>query len=126
MKSTLALLLMLASGLCLAAEPPPVDFLIKASASDFHKSGIDPALQVRDVRMGHVATADGRQYLLCGEFMAGNAAAGAEWTTFATIKTSGYEQWLGASASGLCERKTITWDAGRDLTPRLQGALDKR
>lgn len=33
-----------------------------------------------------------------------------KWTSFATIKTSGYEQWIGGAAKGYCEQPAIIWD----------------
>jgi hypothetical protein len=54
-----------------------------------------------------------------------SACAGAtgEWTAFVTIKTSGYEQWLGAQAAAFCQRSTVTWEKG-DWSSSLQSKLD--
>jgi hypothetical protein len=43
---------------------------------------------------------------------------------FATIKTSGYEQWIGAQAVGFCQRSSVIWDKAGDLSSSLQSRLD--
>ncbi len=69
-------------------------------------------------------TSDGtRQYRLCGELWPEQAAGKAEWTPFVTIKTSGYEQYLGSQAANFCSRSTMTWDA-EDWSSSLQSRLD--
>jgi hypothetical protein len=76
------------------------------------------------VRSGYVVLPDGmKQYRLCGEFLPAQDSGKAEWTPFATIKTSGYEQWLGAQAINFCKGFPITWDRG-DLSSALQARLD--
>ena len=70
-------------------------------------------------------TPDGeKQYMLCGQFLPAQEGDKAEWTSFATIKTFGYEQWIGAQAAGLCQRLSITWDKEGDLSSALQSELD--
>ena len=98
------------------------EFLLASAAADFHAHGA-PA-RVRQVRMGHVVAADGaRRYMLCGEFLATQSQGDAPWTPFATLKTSGYEQWLGAPAASYCGPRII-WDDRDDLSPALQSRLD--
>jgi proline iminopeptidase len=103
-----------------------VEYLVNAAATDFHTHGPKGPLRVRDVRMGHVAKPGGeKQYLLCGQFQSEQSGGQAEWTRFATIKTSGYEQWIGGPASGFCgERPSFAWDEAGDLSSALQGRLD--
>src|SRR2546427_854316 len=85
-----------------AAIDPPVQFLLGAAAADFHAHRSPYPARFRDVRIGHVMTPDGaKQYMLCGEFLPVQEDGTAEWMPFATIKTSGYEQWLGAHAASL-------------------------
>jgi hypothetical protein len=103
---------------------PSVEFLLTSSASDFHTHGPQHPVRFRDVRSGYVTGPDGtRQYRLCGEFLPAQESGRTEWTPFATIKTSGYEQWLGARAVSFCERSSLTWDKG-DLSTLLQSRLD--
>ena len=106
-----------------APMSPTVEFLLTSSATDFHIHPPHPA-GFRDVHSGYVMTPDGtRQYGLCGEFLPAQESGKAEWTPFVTIKTSGYEQWLGAQAVNFCRRSTIASDE-RDLSSSLQSRLD--
>ena len=120
------------SGLPVADEPQQrnasanseIEFLIASAASDFQKQRPPHPVRFRNVRSGYVTTADGaRQYRLCGEFLPASEDGKAEWTPFATIRTSPYEQWLGQSASGFCQDPAMTWDK-RDLSSRLQTQWD--
>jgi hypothetical protein len=91
------------------------------AASDFRAHS--PAVaQVRNVRVGHVLTAKGqKQYLVCGEFLEGKG----EWTTFATIKTNPYEQWLGGHAESWCRNAKVNWETNEgDLSSALRSRLN--
>ena len=108
-----------------ASIDPVVQFLLTAAATDFHTHRPPDPVRFRDVRIGHVTTPNGEeQYLLCGQFLPAPEGGKAEWTQFATIKTSGYEQWLGAQAAGFCQRSSVIWDKEGDLSPSLQSRLD--
>jgi len=101
----------------------PVEFLLTAAATDFH-SHLPHPVRFRKVRVGHVMSPAGTtEYRLCGQFLPAQERAKAEWTPFVTIKTSGYEQWLGAQAVGFCKGSSITWDK-EDLSSSLQSRLD--
>jgi hypothetical protein len=43
---------------------------------------------------------------------------------FVTIKTSGYEQYIGAQAAGFCQDSSVTRDQLGDLSSSLQSRLD--
>lgn len=102
----------------------PVEFLLASAVADFETHG-PTASDVRNIRLGHATTADGeKQYVLCGEFLPAEEGGNAEWWSFATIKTSGYEQWIGAQAVGICQRSSIIWDEMGDLTLELRHRLD--
>ena len=102
-----------------------IQYLLAEAASDFRSHRPPSVARVRNVRIGHVPSADGaKQYMLCGEFLPGQGEGKVEWTPFATIKTSGYEQWLGAQAANRCQRSTVIWDSERDLSSSLQTRLD--
>jgi hypothetical protein len=60
--------------------------------------------------------------MLCGQFLAAQEGGEAEWTPFATIKTSPYE-WIGAHAAGLCQDSSVIWDEEGDLASSLQSRL---
>ncbi len=101
-----------------------VQFLLAAAAADFRAHGSSGPLRFRDVRVGHVITPNGEeQYLLCGQVLEVKEGKG-EWTPFATIKTSGYEQSLGAQATSLCQGSSVIWDNKGDLSSSLQSRLD--
>ena len=108
-----------------ASIDPVVQFLLTAAATDFHRHRPPDPVRFRDVRIGHVMTPSGEeQYMLCGQFLPAQEGGNAEWTPFATIKTSGYEQWLGAQATGFCQRSSVIWDKEGDLSSLLQSQLD--
>lgn len=60
--------------------------------------------------------------MLCGQFLQTKKGDNSEWTTFTTIKTSGYEQYIGDG--GYCQRPSVVWDSVGDLSPSLQRQLD--
>src|SRR5437867_12441492 len=105
-------------------SPTVVQFLLTAAASDFHTHRPPDPVRFRDVRIGHVMTPSGEEYTLCGQFLPAQEAGKAEWTPFATIKTSGYEQWIGAQAARFCQDSSVTWDNVDDLSSSLQSRLD--
>ena len=108
-----------------AVSPTVVQFLLTAAASDFHNHRPPDPVRFRDVRLGHFMTPSGEeQYMLCGQFLPAQEGGKAEWTPFATIKTSGYEQWIGAQAAGFCQRSSVIWDKEGDLSTSLQSRLD--
>ena len=114
-----------------APEPrkaPPdsvLQFLLTSAATDFHTHRPPTPVRFRDVRMGHVMNPGGEDlYMLCGQFLPAEGGDKAEWTAFATIKTSGYEQWIGAQAAGFCQRSSVLWDEEGDLSSALQSRLD--
>ncbi len=103
----------------------PVAYLVSAAATDFHASKQVHPARFRAVRIGHVANGDGAmQYMLCGQFLPAEATGSADWIPFVTIKTSGYEQYLGTQAASLCQRSSVVWDRNADLTSLLQAQLD--
>lgn len=102
-----------------------VEFLLTAAATDFHSHRPQDPFRFRDVRVGHVVTSNGEgQYLLCGQFLPARKGDKAEWTPFATIKTSGYEQWIGDNAVGFCRGSSVIWDKVGDLSLSLQNRFD--
>jgi len=102
-----------------------VQFLITAAATDFHAHRPPDPDRFRQVRIGHITTPTGEeQYRLCGWFLPAQEEGMIEWTPFATIKTSDYEQWIGAQAVPFCEGSSLTWDSLGDLSSSLQSRLD--
>jgi len=115
----------------LASEEPkpstnsPMEFLLRSAATDFHAHRPPVVKRFRDVRFGHVMTPAGaKQYQLCGEFLPPQREGKAGWTPFATIKTSGFEQYLGVQATSWCQRSQFVQDSDEDLSSNLQNRLD--
>jgi len=101
-----------------------VQFLLTAAATDFRTHRPPDPVRFRDVRIGHVVTPSGKeQYMLCGQFLPAQEGGKVEWTPFATIKTSGYEQWIGARAARFCQGSSVKWDKAGDLSSSLQSRL---
>lgn len=104
------------------ADPAVVEFLLASSAKDFKGSGTVPSA-LRHVRTGMLTDAGRDIPLLCGAFKTGTGRQ-AQWTDFATIKTSDYEQWLGGTAKSFCDQRTIAWHPG-DLSSELLARLKR-
>jgi hypothetical protein len=101
-----------------------VQLLITAATTDFHKQNASSTIHFRDVQMGRVISPKGeKQHMLCGQFLPAQAKDRPDWEPFVTIKTSGYEQYLGDQATSFCKRPPITWKEG-DLSSSLQSRFD--
>ena len=108
-----------------AAPDSIVEFLLAAAAGDFHAHRPPDPVQFRDVRIGRLVTPDGKaQYLMCGQFLPAQGGSNAEWMSFGTIKTSGYEQYIGAQAVAFCQNSSVTWEKAEDLSSMLKSRLD--
>jgi hypothetical protein len=106
------------------SKDTPSQFLLTTAATDFHTHNQSHTIYFRKVHIGYVMTREGeKQYMLCGQFLEKGAKDRANWAPFATIKTSGYEQWLGDQAASFCKRPSIVWDKG-DLSSSLQKRFD--
>jgi hypothetical protein len=107
-----------------ASKDTPLEFLLTAAAADFHVHHPSHTIDFRKVHIGHVMTPGGeKQYMLCGQFLTARAEDKGGWAPFVTIKTSGYEQWLGDQAATFCKRPSILWEKG-DLSSLLQTRFD--
>ena len=120
-----------------AAQPPEpgstrmapkdsiVEFLLTSAANDFFAHHPPDPAKFRRVRFAYLLTATGEKvYMLCGEFLPKQNQDKPQWIPFATIKTSGYEQWLGGEATGYCENTSRIWINMGDLSASLQDRLD--
>jgi len=108
-----------------AVTPGVVQFLLTAAADDFHSHRPLEPVRFRDVRVGHVMSPTGEeQYRLCGQFLPAPQGGKAEWTPFATIKSSGYEQYIGALAASFRQDQSVIWDDVDDLSSSLQSRLE--
>lgn len=106
-------------------SPAVVEFLLASAATDFHTHRPPDPVRFREVHVGQVKTTGGEvQYMLCGRFLSAQEPDNAEGTPFVTIKTSGYEQYIGAQgAASYCERPSVIWDKG-ELSTSLKSRLD--
>jgi len=113
-----------------SAEPKPstdspMEFLLRSAATDFHVHRPPDVERFRHVRFGHVMTPAGaKQYQICGEFLPQRREGKAEWMPFATIKTSGFEQYVGVQAASWCQRSQFVQDKDEDLSATLKSLLD--
>jgi hypothetical protein len=102
-----------------------VQFLISAAAGDFYAHRPPDPARFRQVRFVHLLTATGEKvYMLCGEFLPVQSEGKAQWVPFATIRTSGYEQWLGAEARRYCKNSSLIGDNMGDLSTAVEDKLD--
>lgn len=101
-----------------------VDYLLTSAATDFTRTRGSAPVRVREVRSGYIITPEqGKKYRLCGSFSRARDGEKVEWTPFATIRTTGYEQYIGANAVTECTRSSIVWYR-EDLSAALQRRLD--
>ena len=102
-----------------------LEFLLSASVNDFMTHIPPDPLKFRHVLLGQIENSDNSlMYLICGEFLAEEGAGTFVWVDFATIKTDGYEQWLGKQAKGLCQQSEIVWDKAGDLSALLMKGVE--
>src|SRR5262249_6576753 len=94
-----------------------VQYLLSSAAEDFHDHGPAAQLRFRDVRVGRNKKGD-EIYRMCGQFQKTGGDGKTEWLYFATVKTSGYEQYVGGQTISFC--KDVKWDT-EDLSSSLQG-----
>ena len=116
------LLLALLAGAQLLGQPSAKDAIIDYSAQDF-QTHQPRAADVRNVRLGYVSHDGAKQYVLCGEFAPDPDPEKIGWVPFATIQTDPYEQWLGAQATGACNRPNTVWEETGDLSADLKTRL---
>ncbi len=103
-------------------DPAAVEFLIAAAAADFRASPSAVPVAIRKARVGYFPEGGTGRYFLCGSFKS-REVNGAEWIQFATIKTSGYEHWIGGMAEAQCANKRIKWygaDHANELLQRIR------
>jgi len=131
MKLLLAIFLAAVSAASVASVTSSEEFLLTKAAADFHKTAPNEIVHVRHVRFGHVVNPEnGKQDVLCGEFMS-TGKAGNHWISFATTKSryqslgaGNYEQWIGGQAEVVCKAGNVTGSDNRDLSSTLQQRID--
>ncbi len=100
------------------------EFLLTSAATDFREHQPPYPAKFRNVRIGHVGdTTKSGSYRMCGGFLPTEGGDKAEWNFFVTIKTSGYEQYIGPNST-YCADPKIVWDTTEDLSSTLKSRLD--
>lgn len=99
------------------------EYLLTSAAADFREHQPPLPAKFRNVRLGHAGdTTKSGAWRLCGEFLPSEGGDKAEWTGFATIKTSKYEHYIGSSTN-FCTDEKMVWDTG-DLSSALKDKFD--
>jgi hypothetical protein len=80
-----------------------IQFLITSASNDFRNHRPPTAIDFRNIKIGYLASPKNEKtFVLCGEFL---AQEDMQWVEFTTLKTSGYEQYLGKTQ--YCQDATI-------------------
>lgn len=100
-----------------------VNYLIAASAKDFYEHQPPLPIKFRNIELRNLKGPNAEDnYLICGSFLTKENEATDTWTSFATIKTSDFEQWIGSSSeSFIHDSKRVDY-----TTTDLTKALDQR
>ncbi|MBL0294159.1 MAG: hypothetical protein IPQ04_07805 [Saprospiraceae bacterium] len=98
-----------------------VQFLITSASNDFRNHHPPTPTDFRNVRIGYITSQNNENiFVLCGELL---SQENKEWVEFTTIKTSGYEQYIGKSQ--YCQDATIVL-TDEKLTVELRNKLTER
>ena len=102
-----------------------VQFLLDASAKDFYDNQPPTPGSFRNVQVRNLIGPNAENhYMICGQFLAQDKQNNDEWTSFATIKTDPYEQWIGSNALTYCQdSKEISYKIS-DLSSALKSRFD--
>ena len=102
-----------------------VHWLLDASAKDFHDHQPPVPVGFRNVQIRYLMTPDlAKQYMICGQFLTRDKQDKDEWIPFATIKTSGYEQWIGTHSLVYCQDSKVIPYKITDLSFALKNRVD--
>jgi hypothetical protein len=102
-----------------------VQTLLDVSAKDFYNHKPPVPVDFRDVQIKYLIKSEKEKvYLICGQFLAQDKQDKGEWTDFAAIKTSDYEQWIGSNASGYCQDSKVISYKISDLSSALKSRFD--
>jgi hypothetical protein len=95
-----------------------VQFLITSASTDFRKHQPPTVIDFRNVKIGYTTSPNNEKiFVLCGEFLSREEKG---WVEFATIKTSGYEQYLGKTQ--YCQNAKIVL-SDKTLSDKLKSRL---
>jgi hypothetical protein len=100
-------------------------FLLDVSAKDFHDHQPPVPVSFRNVQVRNLIGLHAENhYMICGQFLARDKQDKDEWTSFATIKTSGYEQWIGNQSLAYCQDSRSVSYKKMDLSSALKSRID--
>ena len=92
-----------------------VQFLITSASKDFRNHRQNTPIDFRNLKIGYLKAQNGeKMYILCGEFL---SQENKDWIEFTTIKTMGYEQYIGKTQ--YCQDATIVL-TGENLSVELK------
>jgi hypothetical protein len=102
-----------------------VHFLLDASAKDFHDHQPPTPVGFRNVKVRNLIGSNGENhYMIIGQLLDQDKQNKDEWTSFTTIKTSGYEQWIGDQSLRYGQgSKAISYKIN-DLSSELKSRFD--
>ena len=130
MRFLATLVLILSAATAAANSPAPKDatpeatreYLLDSAAADF-RAHPPKALAFRKVHFGEFNEEGQTQYEICGEFQVEKEGK-LVWLHFVTIRTSGYEQYIGKTPVSFCTRDGMSWDED-DWSAELQKRYEK-
>jgi hypothetical protein len=96
-----------------------IQFLIYSAARDFKDHHPPTAIDIRNVKAGFIPSGKDTMYLICGEFLSKEEN---NWIQFVTIKTSGYEQYIGDNM--YCQKATFEKTDNGKLSDGIKQKLD--
>ena len=96
-----------------------IQFLIHSAAKDFNDHQPPTAIDIRNVNAGYISSRNDTLYLICGELLSKEES---NWIQFVTIKTSGYEQYIGDNV--YCQKATFEKTDNDRLADRIKQKLN--
>jgi hypothetical protein len=98
-----------------------VQFLITSASTDFLNHKPPTPMAFRNVKIGFlIASNDEKTFVLCGEFL---SQEDNEWIAFTTIKTLGYEQYIGKTQ--YCQDATMVL-TDENLAVELKNKMNEK
>lgn len=97
-----------------------IQFLITSAATDFNEHQPPTVIDIRNVKAGYISSGNELTYLICGEFLSQEKQ---NWESFVTIKTSGYEQYIGKNE--YCQKATFEKADNNILSNEIKRILNE-
>ncbi len=102
-----------------------VIFLLDMSAKDFYENQPPLPIRFRNVEVrGLIGENKENNFMICGQFLTQKNKSNDKWTSFATIKTDPYEQWIGSNALTYCQDSKVIVYKKYDLSLSLKNRID--